>query len=114
MKLEFEQAYKELIRNMKELPLIMNCRVKGDTASNFGGKQCACFVKSIRKSTEKYIKNTSNFDCQDIKEFVIKIRDKARKNEQYAWDFEKNSKQEYATLGIDNSLKIFQKSGHNI
>ena len=114
MKLEFEEAYRKLQQDIKELPLIMNCRVKGDSNSNFGGKQCARFVNSIRKSAEKYIKDSTYFKEKGVKKFITKIRDKARENEQYAWEFEKKAKQEYSTSGVDNSLKIFRESGYNI
>ena len=111
LKLEFDQAYRKLESDIRELPMIMNCRTKGDSTSNFGGKQCARFASSIRKSAEKYIKHSACSNGKGVKGFIVKIRDKARQNEEFAWEFEKKAKENYSVLGVDNSLKIFEKSG---
>ncbi len=113
--LEFQQAYRLFLRKIGDLPMIMSCRVKGDSDSHFGGLECAELMKSFRFSSEKYLKQSAYSQLSSegtIAYMALKIRDKAKEDEKYAWDFEKKLHQDYILLGIDNTLEILKKSGY--
>ncbi len=113
--LEFQQAYRIFLRKIGDLPMIMNCRTKGDSDSHFGGLECAEFMKSFRFSAEKYLRESSYLSVTSegtIAYAISKIREKAKKDEKYAWDFEKKVHQDYISLGIDNTLEMLKNSGY--
>ena len=115
--LELEQANRLFLRRVKELPMIMKCRTKGDDTSRFGGQECAEFMKAIRDASDKYLNESEYADASienTIGDFATKIRNKARSDEKYAWDFEKTTKQEYLTWGKDNTLEIFKKAAYDL
>ena len=95
--------------------MIMNCRVKGNSGSHFGGQECAKFVSLIRRASEKYLSNLpdGNYEEGYIGYVIRQVKDKARRDEKYAWDFEKKARQEYATTGKDITLDILKESGYN-
>ncbi len=115
--LELKQAYRNFLIKINDLPLIMNCRAKGDEKSHFGGEECADLMKSFRISAEKYLNETSN-KCdtsEDSMYYVVsQIRKKAAQDEESARKIEQIVKNEYISLGNDNTLNLFKSSGYNI
>ena len=72
---------------IKDLKIIMNCRVKGNTKSHFGGQECAEFADSIQKYCSKYLSfsaPTESFVEGSIEYLILKLRNKAREDEKYA------------------------------
>lgn len=119
MKIEIINAYREFQTKIKDLPLIMKCRVKCDKDSNFGGLQCATFASKMEYSITKYINNFDFADIVNIQEDSLvyglkQIKDKAHNDKIYAYDCEKETKEKYLTLGRDDTLEIFKKSGYNV
>lgn len=115
--LELEQANKKFLQSIKDIVLIMNCRAKGDDQNHFGGMECAEFMKDIVKACDKYLNFCVNADVQKegtIGFLVYQIRLKAKQDEIFAREFEKETKESYISLGIDKSLEIFEKSGYII
>lgn len=113
--LEIQQAYRLFLRKIDDLPMIMNCRVKGDSDSHFGGLECAELMKSLRFSADKYLRTSIYLSIASegtISYVVSKIRDKAKEDEKYAWDIEKKVYQDYTSFGIDNTLDMLRKSGY--
>lgn len=113
--LEIKMAYNEFLQNIKDLPMIMNCRSKGDSESHFGGLECANFAKSFRKSSEKYLSGSllnGNFEDGSIENLILEIRKQSCVDEEYAREFEKNTKQNYLNFGNDNTLDILKSSGY--
>ena len=45
--IEIKMAYDEFLGSVKDLPMIMSCRARGDNDSKFGGEQCARFANSF-------------------------------------------------------------------
>ncbi len=109
------QAINEFLKNMKELKLIMNCRVKGDDDSHFGGEECARFMTKIMDACTVYL-NTSKFlsgNREGDLGYVIRgIREKARKDRVRAIDFEKSARTLYMAEGVDKTEDIFKESGY--
>lgn len=112
--IEFKMAYDEFLRSVKDLPMIMSCRARGDSDSKFGGEQCAHFANSFCKACEKYLNslNKGNSEERSLGELILDLRDKAKQDEKTAWEFEKETKQEYLITGKDNSLEILKSSGY--
>ncbi len=128
--LEVEQAYRVFLEEIKDLPIIMKCRVKGDGDSHFGGQECAEFAKTLRHFSEKYLKSTnfkhgyqvvsSNFNqnsnvdsFESIYDFISRVRDLARTGEQIAKEIEVKVHQEYVSLGKDHTLDALKEAGYN-
>ena len=115
--LEIEQANRKFLQSMKDIVLIMNCRAKGDDKSHFGGMECAQFMRDIVKACDKYLNSCSGMHVktEGTIEFAIsQIRFKAKKDEIFAKEFERETKENYISLGSDNSLEIFKKAGYEI
>lgn len=114
--LDFEQAQSNFINKIRSLPLIMKCRTKADSESNFGGRQCAEFMKEIERACDKYfnmsIYSNSAKDTSPVY-IVKKIKSMAYRSETNAWEFEDRTRQEYLNTGKDNTLEIFRKAGYN-
>ncbi len=114
--LELKMAYNEFLQSIKDLPMIMNCRTKGNIESHFGGFECASIAKSFRKSSEKYLSDSllnGNFEEGSIENLVLEIRKQSTIDEEYAREFERNTKQSYLNFGNDNTLEILKSSGYN-
>lgn len=112
--IEIKMAYDEFLKNVKDLPMIMSCRARGDNDSKFGGEQCAHFANSFCKACEKYLSFLSkeNSEENSLGNLVLDLRDKAKQDEKTAWDFEEETKKEYLITGKDNSLEILKSSGY--
>ena len=109
-------ARNDFLGKIKDLKMIMNCRVKGDTASHFGGQECAEFADSIQKYCSKYLSfsaPTESFVEGSIEYLILQLRNKAREDEKYAWEVEKKVKESYLSLGVDNTLDILKESGYD-
>lgn len=114
--IELKVAYNKFLQNIKDLPLIMNCRVKGDIDSKFGGEECLKFAQNLQNSCNKYLHFSSianNFVEGSIEQFILTIKEKAKKEEKIAIDFENQTKQNYLISGNDNTLEILKQSGYN-
>lgn len=107
---ELKNSYDNFIKDIKYLPTIMNCRVKGNSNSNFGGEECAKLVSLFRTHFEKYLSKTSE---TIIDSFVKKIIYKAKLDEQTAWEIEKSNREEYQKSGKDNTLLILKSNGYD-
>ncbi len=115
--LELEQANKKFLQSMRDIVLIMNCRAKGDDKSHFGGMECAEFMKDIVKACDKYLNSCTNINSQvegTIEFIIYQIKLKAKKDELFAREFEKETREKYISLGSDNSLEIFEKAGYKL
>lgn len=112
--IELKMSYDEFLENIKDLPVIMSCRARGDNDSKFGGEQCAHFANSFCKACEKYLSFLSkeNSEEKNLGSLILSLRDKAKQDEKTAWDFEKETKKEYLITGKDNSLEILKSSGY--
>ena len=112
--LEIEEAYRLFLNKINDLPTIMKCRVKGDDNAHFGGQECADFAKSLRISAEKYLKSTNlkKDNTNKSYDFALKIRDKARTDEQTAKNIEYEVYNEYLSLGKDRTLDALKKEGY--
>jgi len=113
--LELDSAYKAFLQNVKDLPMIMNCRARGNNKSHFGGQECAELASDFRQAAEKYL----NLFSRDVSEGTVShiattIKEKARKDEMYAREFESRAAKDYLASGIDNTLNILKESGYNI
>ncbi len=129
--LEIEQAYRIFLRKINDLPMIMNCRVKGDNKSHFGGQECAELMRAIRISSEKYLKETAykntkpdspvnNYfsDLEEQRESTLynlacKLKELAREQEQDALNIEAKVYQDYVSLGKDNTLEQLITAGYS-
>lgn len=123
-----EECFKIFLRDMynsqkifhikiKDLPLIMKCRTMCDDKSHFGGQECAEYMKDIRIICETYLKESDfsdNIEEGSIANVITSIRTKARQDEPFAWEIEKENKTTYELSGKDNSLNIFRSAGYNI
>ncbi len=80
--IELKNAKREFLEEIGNLPMVMNCRVKGNSGSYFGGEQCAKFVSLIRRASEKYLSSLpgDNYKEGHIGYVIRKVRDKARKD----------------------------------
>ena len=115
--LEIEQAYRNFLIEIRNLPMIMNCRVKGDETSHFGGEECAKFMKKIRSSSEKYLNLTKYKDTvteNSIYNIILKMKEKASADETNARNIEKEIKENYNSMGVDNTLNFIKKSGYDL
>ena len=93
----------------------MNCRTKGNNKSHFGGQQCAKLASKFRQAAEKYLNLSSgNVNESSIGYIATLIREKARRDEMYARDFETQAANNYLTSGIDTTLDILKESDYNI
>lgn len=112
--IELKMAYNEFLENVRDLPMVMNCRARGDNDSKFGGEQCARFAGSFCKACEKYLNSSKkeNFEEKSLESLILELRDKANQDEKTAWNFEKEAKKEYLINGKDNSLEILKSSGY--
>jgi len=114
--LELEQANRKFLQSMKDIILIMNCRAKGNDNSHFGGMECAEFMKDIVRACDKYLNLTAGDNLKEgtIGFIVSQIKFRAKKDEIFAREFEKETRENYISLGKDNSLEIFEKSGYEL
>lgn len=112
--IELKMAYDKFLGSIRDLPMIMSCRARGDNDSKFGGEQCARFANSFCKTCDKYLNslNKENFEERSFENLILELRDKAKQDEKAAWDFEKETKKEYLITGKDNSLEILKSSGY--
>ncbi len=128
--LEVEEAYRSFLKKINDLPMIMKCRVKGDNDAHFGGQECADFVRALRNSAEKYLKstnfkkenidaiNSSQCDSSNVRalnglyDFILKIRDRARIDEQVAKNIESEVYNDYLSLGKDHTLDALKSEGY--
>lgn len=113
--IEYDYAYRSFLEKINDLPMIMSCRTKGDTDSHFGGLECAELMKSLRFSSEKYLKESaysSDDSAGSVANMVAGVRDKAKKDEKSAWEIERIISRDYVFLGVDNTLEILEKSGY--
>ena len=108
--LEIRMSRKEFLQKVKDLDIVMQCRNKADNDSHFGGQECAEFAKCIRSSCEKYLADlkSENIKKETLEYFIKKIRDKAKNDEAYAWNVEKNFRQTYIIEGKDNTMQILK------
>ena len=118
--LEIEFANNNFLRNIRELPIIMNCRTKTSQNANFGGILCANFMNNIIKSCDKFLNTSINkssstiFKSGSVEDLVNKIKLKAKQNSTFAREFESQTKETYRNSGTDKSTEIFKNSGYNI
>lgn len=113
--IEMEQAYRQFLSKIKELPMIMNCRAVGDSNSHFGGQECAELMRSFRLSSEKYLNRTSYKDpaLENSLYYVIsQIRERAKKSEVIAREIETKLKNEYSSSGTDKTLNFINECGY--
>lgn len=113
--IELKMAYDEFLGSVKDLPMIMSCRARGDNDSKFGGEQCARFANSFCKACDKYLNSLGGkekFEENSHESLILELRNKAKQDEKAAWDFEKETKKEYLITGRDNSLEILESSGY--
>lgn len=113
--IELKMAYDEFLGSVKDLPMIMSCRARGDNDSKFGGEQCARFANSFCKACDKYLNSLDGkekFEENSPESLILELRNKAKQDEKAAWDFEKETKKEYLITGRDNSLEILESSGY--
>lgn len=113
--IELKMAYDEFLGSVKDLPMIMSCRARGDNDSKFGGEQCARFANSFCKACDKYLNSLGRkekFEENSPESLILELRNKAKQDEKAAWDFEKETKKEYLITGRDNSLEILESSGY--
>lgn len=115
--IEIEQAYRNFLIEIRNLPMIMNCRVKGDEKSHFGGEECAKFMKQIRSSSEKYLNLTEHKDSvteNSVYNIILKMKEKASSDEMIARRIEKEIKENYNSMGTDDTLNFIKKSGYDL
>lgn len=115
--LELDQSYSTFLQDMRDLPMIINCRATGNTTSCFGGNICANLMKNFNNIAKKYLNSdscsqTSHGDV--IRQIAVAIRDKSHEDEKYAWELEESVKKEYLSSGVDKTLNIFRKAGYNV
>lgn len=112
--IELKMAHDEFLENVRDLPMVMSCRTKGNSNSKFGGEQCAKFANSFCRACDKYLNslNKEKFEEKSLESLILELRDKAKHDEKIAWDFEKETKKEYLITGKDNSLEILKSSGY--
>lgn len=113
--IKINQAANEFFHAMKEMQLIMNCRTKCDSDSDFGGSECAKFMSDVIDACSEYIK-TSNFllgtSEEDLGYVIRGIKKKAIADRALAMEFEKSAKKLYLSEGIDKTMEIFKSSGY--
>lgn len=115
--LEVEQAYRDFLCKIKELPMIMKCRTMGDQNSHFGGEEFAQLMKAFRFSSEKYLNQTAYKDekSKNSLYYVIsKIRDRAKSDEKSAWEIERQTRKEYESSGNDGTMKVIERAGYGV
>lgn len=113
--LESEQAYRDFLCKIKELPMIMKCRAVGDQNSHFGGEEFAQLMKAFRFSAEKYLNQTAYKDEKSENSLyciISKIRDKAKSDEKCAWEIERQTRKEYEFSGNDGTMGVIERSGY--
>ena len=104
--IKMSQAINEFLRNMNDLKIIMNCRTKCDDDSHFGGEECARFMSKVIEACSAYIKDSkflSGNNEGDLGYAIRKMREKARKDRNYAVEFEKSARTLYLSEGIDKT-----------
>lgn len=109
------QAISEFLRDMAGLGLIMNCRTKGNSDSNFGGHECANFMDKIIEICNEYLAGSqflSGNEEGDLGYVIRGIKDKARRDRVHAMDFEKSARNLYLAQGIDKTEDIFKDAGY--
>lgn len=133
--LELEQAYRVFLKKINDLPMIMKCRVKGDSETHFGGQECAELATSLRASAEKYLRSTrfkkssanqndanphaetlgglhiDSSNC-NVYDFALIIKNMAKKDEKKAKEIEAKVYQEYVSYGKDYTLVALKNSGY--
>lgn len=115
--LELERAYRDFLQDLKDLPLVISCRAKGDGNSNFGGDTCLKLAHSFVNSAEKYIKESkySHKSFEGSAYHIAKVlKEKASCDTAYAQKFESSTAKDYCSLGIDRTLDIFRESGYSV
>lgn len=112
--LDFQGAKSDFINKLRDLSMLMKCRTKADTNSNFGGQQCASFVDTIKTISDKYLNSSIYFketSALSIPYMIKGLRKKAEEDKPYALEFEEKTKMTYLSTGKDNTLEIFNNSG---
>ncbi len=115
--LELERAYNDFLQDLKDLPLIINCRAKGNSTSHFGGSTCLKLINSFVASADKYLsesKYSQDLTYGSPASIAKALKEKSVESINYARQFESKANSDYNTLGIDNTLKIFRESGYKI
>ena len=114
--LEIRQAIRTLIQKLKDLPLIVKCRTKGDETEHFAGKEYAEFLRSLKISCDKYLNSTiyKENTAGSISFLINKVRHKSLSEEHVAREIEKNLKNEYLSSGVDSTLNQIAKDGYNL
>ena len=113
--LELDSAYKTFLQNIKDLPMIMSCRAKGNSKTHFGGQECAELASDFRQAAEKYLNLFSRDVSEGATSYIAKaIKEKARKDEIYAREFESRAVKDYLASGLDITLDILKESGYYI
>ena len=109
------QGINEFLRDMNDLKMIMNCRTKCDDDSHFGGEECARFMSKIVDACSTYLKDSNFLESNnegDLGYVIRKIKEKARKDRNYAVEFEKSARVLYLSEGIDKTEEIFKSAGY--
>ena len=119
--IELEMAHNKFVQDIKDLPVIMNCRTKTSTDSHFGGLQCINFMESIVRACDKYlniqtdIKPSNNtFEDGSLNQIIYQTKLKAKHCRTFAREIENTNKSTYNNSGIDNSAEIFRSAGYTI
>lgn len=110
---DFDSAKNKFINDLRDLPLIMKCRVKGDNNSKFGGQQCAEFMRNIQNACDRYLNSTiySKDNHKSIlSEIISRIRSVADNDETYAWKFENKARMVYSETGKDITEEILKST----
>ncbi|MBR2579178.1 MAG: hypothetical protein IKE41_03490 [Clostridia bacterium] len=113
--ISLSKAVNEFLKDMRDLKLIMNCRVKGDDNAHFGGEECARFMTKIMDACAVYLRTSKFLDGNregDLGYVIRGIREKARKDRAHAIDFEKSARTLYLSEGVDKTEEIFRESGY--
>ncbi len=106
----FSEAHRKFKREVKDLSLIMKCRVKGDNDDHFGGRECANFMIDVKDACDKYLMQSEFLDDmrnKNLEKLVKQIRSKAIEDAKVAMRFEEETKQNYLIYGTDNTMDIF-------
>ena len=114
---KFNDARTSFENDIRDLSMIMKCRVKGDSSSRFGGQQCATFMNRIVNIVDEYL--SLSIYLNSVSEFAIpcilkRIKARAESDKLYALEFENKAMQEYQNFGIDISWDIFKQSGWSL
>ena len=113
---EIRQAIRILLQKLKELPLIVKCRTKGDSTEHFVGMEYSEFLRSLKISCDKYLRATQHKEdaMGSVSSLASKIRHKALAEEPMSKEIEKTLRNEYLSSGVDNTLNQIAKDGYDL